>query len=37
MDHKQVESELENRKRLLIQICDMYKYFIDGDFGKKLI
>jgi len=37
LDHKQIEAELETRKRLLIQTCDMYKYFLDGDFVKKLI
>ena len=37
MDLVEVEQELINRKRLLIQSCDMYKFFINGDFGKKLL
>lgn len=36
MDCIQVEQELLGRKRMLIQKCDMYKFFIDGGFNKKI-
>lgn len=34
MSYIQVEEELGRRKRLLIQSCDMYKFFIDSEFKK---
>jgi hypothetical protein len=36
MDLPTAIAELELRKRLLIQSCDMYKFFIQGGFDKKL-
>lgn len=36
MGCNQVQAELESRKRLLIETCSMYKFFIDGGFGQKL-
>ncbi len=36
MDWKQIEEELESRKRKLIQSCDSYKYFLQGNIAEKL-
>lgn len=37
MEPGQAQAELESRKRLLVESCSMWKFFIDGEFEKKLI
>jgi hypothetical protein len=37
LEQTQIDEQLKTRKRTLIQTCDMYKYFLDEDLGKKLV
>lgn len=37
LDEKQVEEELGSRKRKLIELCDSYKWFVQGNIVEKLI